>query len=60
MILNRLVLSFFLLFGLVGCGAVPKIIILEDPLTHEEHLQLGLSYEAKGEWDLALSEYKAA
>ncbi|MFQ5780430.1 MAG: tetratricopeptide repeat protein [Nitrospiria bacterium] len=60
MILNRFVLSLFLLLGPVSCGAVPKIIILEDPLTHEEHLQLGLLYEAQGEWDLALSEYKAA
>lgn len=55
-----IVLSFLSLSGIAGCGSVPKIIILKDPLSSEEHLRLGLSYEAQGQWDLALSEYEAA
>src|SRR3569832_1366626 len=51
---------FFSLLGMSGCGTVPKIIVLKDPLSNEEHLRLGLSYEAQGQWDLALSEYDAA
>lgn len=57
---GAIVFSFLSLLGLTGCGTVPKIIILKDPLSSEEHLRLGLSYEAQGEWDLALSEYEAA
>lgn len=53
-------LLLLLLFGLAGCGAVPKVVILNDPLSGEEHLQLGLSYEARGAWDLAIVEYQAA
>lgn len=56
----RTLLLLFLLFGLAGCGGVPKIIALNDPLSGEEHLQLGLSYEARGEWDLAIVEYQTA
>jgi tetratricopeptide (TPR) repeat protein len=48
------------LFGQSGCGAVPKVVILHDPLSSEEHLQLGLSYEARGEWDRAILEYQTA
>lgn len=49
-----------LFFGPSGCGAVPKVVILHDPLSGEEHLQLGLSYEARGEWDRAILEYQTA
>ncbi len=53
-------LLFLLFFGLAGCGAIPKLIVLNDPLSSQEHLQLGLSYEAQGAWDLALMEYQTA
>jgi tetratricopeptide (TPR) repeat protein len=43
-----------------GCGHLPKIRILHDPLTAQEHLALGVSYESQGKLDLAISEYKAA
>jgi len=36
------------------------IVILHDPLTAEEHNDLGVAYEHKGELDAAIREYKAA
>jgi tetratricopeptide (TPR) repeat protein len=52
----------FLLVLLVagGCFRVPKIIVLEDPLTAAEHVELGVAYERKGELDLAQREYERA
>jgi tetratricopeptide (TPR) repeat protein len=41
-----------------GCS-FPKIIILKDPLTPEEHLNLGVAYERR-EFDQAIREYQAA
>lgn len=46
-------------FWLSACG-MPKIVILHDPLTPEEHLQLGLSYEKQGLLDEAMKHYKEA
>jgi len=43
-----------------GCSRVPRIIVLEDPLTAAEHVELGVAYERKGELDLALKEYERA
>jgi tetratricopeptide (TPR) repeat protein len=39
---------------------LPRIVVLDDPLTPEEHLNLGVSYERKGELDNALKEYGSA
>lgn len=39
---------------------MPKIVVLNDPLTAEEHLQLGLSYERKGLLDEAIRHYEEA
>jgi tetratricopeptide (TPR) repeat protein len=50
---------FFLLGSWYGCS-LPKIIVLEDPLTPEEHLNLGVAYEKRGEFDAARKEYGAA
>jgi tetratricopeptide (TPR) repeat protein len=42
-----------------GC-ALPRIIVLEDPLSPEEHMNLGVAYEKNGEQDSAIKEYTAA
>jgi Tfp pilus assembly protein PilF len=43
-----------------GCGHVPKVIVLEDPLSAQEHTALGVAYERKGELTLAAREYERA
>jgi tetratricopeptide (TPR) repeat protein len=40
--------------------SLPRIMILRDPLTPEEHINLGVSYEKNNELDAALKEYEAA
>lgn len=45
---------------LLGCGSFPRIIVLTDPLTPEEHNDLGVSYERRGECKLAEREYEEA
>ncbi len=42
-----------------GCS-FPRIIVLDDPLSPEEHLNLGVAYERNGEYDNALNEYVTA
>ena len=50
-----------LIIGLVATScSLPHITILHDPLTPEEHINLGVSYERRGELDAALNEYKTA
>jgi Tfp pilus assembly protein PilF len=57
----RRVLPFLLVLLLAGgCSRVPRIIVLEDPLTAAEHVELGVAYERKGELDLARREYERA
>lgn len=49
-----------LLGAMLYSCALPRIAILHDPLTAEEHINLGLSYERNKEFDAALREYEAA
>jgi len=51
----------YLLSAVCLCScAIPKIIVLDDPLSPEEHLNLGVTYEKQGDLDNALKEYKVA
>ncbi|MBI5407451.1 MAG: tetratricopeptide repeat protein [Nitrospirae bacterium] len=45
---------------LSACAPVPKVIVLHDPLSAEEHLSLGLGYELNGEYEEAIGEYDKA
>ncbi len=55
--MKRIIL--FLLSFIFSCS-VPRIVVLEDPLTAEEHVNLGYIYEKEGELDLAKREYQKA
>lgn len=46
--------------GLAACSDFPHIRVLHDPLTPEEHVTLGLTYEIQGHRDLAAREYRTA
>lgn len=54
-----LLLGCCLLLFSSGC-VLPKIIVFEDLLTSEEHLELGVAYEKKGEFDGAIKQYRLA
>jgi Tfp pilus assembly protein PilF len=43
-----------------GCGSIPRIVFLHDPLTPQEHCQLALSYEVHHDWNAAIKEYEAS
>jgi Tfp pilus assembly protein PilF len=58
--LGRVPLLLLALLLAAGCSRVPRIIVLEDPLTAAEHVDLGVAYERKGELDLARREYERA
>jgi tetratricopeptide (TPR) repeat protein len=53
-------LFLFLLFLLLSGCSFPKIIVLKDSLAPEEHLNLGVAYENRGELDNAIREYRLA
>ena len=57
-LLGSIQISFVILL-LTSCS-IPKIIVLEDPLTAEEHNNLGVAYEKKGMIELAERELKKA
>ena len=50
-------ISYFLF---ISSCTIPRIIVLDDPLSAEEHLNLGVTYEKQGDFDNALKEYNEA
>jgi tetratricopeptide (TPR) repeat protein len=55
----RRLLPLLLALLLTGC-ALPRVIVLNDPLDARQHNDLGVAYERRGETDLALREYDRA
>ncbi|MDR2388106.1 MAG: hypothetical protein LBE80_11080 [Deltaproteobacteria bacterium] len=43
-----------------GCSWLPKVHLISDPLSKEEHLGLAMTYEKDGELEIAQREYRAA
>jgi tetratricopeptide (TPR) repeat protein len=48
-----------LVLVLTACS-MPRIVVMDDPLSAKEHIDLGLAYEHKGMLDLAEKEYLKA
>jgi tetratricopeptide (TPR) repeat protein len=57
--IRPILVTFAMLLIYAGC-ALPRFTILTDPLSPEEHLDLGIAYEKSGEFDNAIQEYTAA
>ena len=49
-----------LALGLLSGCALPRIGFYDDPLSSDEHIKLGVSYERDGNFELAEREYKEA
>jgi Tfp pilus assembly protein PilF len=56
---NLFIVSFMSALLLSGCS-LPKIIVLHDPLSADEHVRLGGIYDAQGKTELARDQYQAA
>jgi len=48
-----------MIFVVAGCS-MPKIVVIDDPLTAQQHNDLGVAYEEKGDFALAGKEYEKA
>ena len=55
----RVILPLILLLLLLSCS-LPRVYVIEDPLTAVQHNELGYIYESQGKLDLAEKEYSQA
>ena len=51
---------FIFCISLAGCASLHGSIYMKDPLSAEEHNNLGVIYEQEDKYDLAIREYKRA
>lgn len=58
--LLQIVLLTVLLGALPACSSLPRIVILHDPLTAQEHATLGEAYQAQGDTEGAAREFEDA
>ncbi len=60
--MTKFILHILILTSLAAATScsLPRIIVLNDPLTAEEHVRLGQVYESQGKLQLALQQYRAA
>lgn len=56
------ILPLVLIFLIAACSMpkIPRIIVIDDPLTAEQHNDLGVAYEKKGDFDIAGKEFEKA
>jgi len=57
--MTKRILPVLLMLLLASC-AMPKIVVIDDPLTAQQHNDLGVAYEEKGDFALAGKEYEKA
>lgn len=53
------ILAVIALITIQAC-TMPKIVVIDDPLTAQQHNDLGVAYEEKGDFALAEKEYEKA
>ncbi len=60
--MTKKILPLILMFLIAACAMpkIPQIIVIDDPLTAEQHNDLGVAYEEKGDFALAGKEYEKA
>lgn len=56
----QLLLVGLLVLSLTAGCSLPRLVILNDPLGAEQHNDLGVAYEARGDYELAVREYQRA
>ncbi|MDH4162289.1 MAG: tetratricopeptide repeat protein [Nitrospirota bacterium] len=56
----RSLAAILLLLGTFSGCSLPKIVFLHDPLSADEHTQLGIAYDSQQKHDLALDQFRLA
>ena len=56
----RYVVGMVMFFSLQACSNLPRVILLHDPLSPDEHVSLAASYKSQGLNEIAAKELEAA